>query len=67
MNILITGGAGYIGSVCVMELLNQNHHTIVIDNLQEGHRGALPADTVFFEGDIGDVSLMEDIFSLLGK
>ena len=39
MNILVTGGAGYIGSVCVEELIKLNHQVIVIDNLQEGSKG----------------------------
>ena len=62
MKILVTGGAGYIGSVCVSELLQQNHETIVIDNLQEGHEEALPPDVTFYKGNIGDADLLEDIF-----
>ena len=41
MHVLVTGGAGYIGSVCVEELSNQGHSVVVVDNLQEGHREAL--------------------------
>ncbi|MFB3163534.1 NAD-dependent epimerase/dehydratase family protein [Neobacillus sp. 179-J 1A1 HS] len=39
--ILIVGGAGYIGSHVVKELLNQNHQVIVLDNLSTGHRKAV--------------------------
>ena len=45
MNVFVTGGAGYIGSVCVEELLNAGHHVTVYDNLSEGHRAAVP---IFF-------------------
>ena len=41
MNVFVTGGAGYIGSVCVEELLNAGHQVAVYDNLTEGHRSAV--------------------------
>jgi UDP-glucose 4-epimerase len=41
MNVLVTGGAGYIGSVCAEELLNAGHAVTVLDNLSEGHRSAV--------------------------
>jgi UDP-glucose 4-epimerase len=41
MKILVTGGAGYIGSVVTAELLNAGHEVIVFDNLSRGHRQAL--------------------------
>jgi UDP-glucose 4-epimerase len=41
MNVLVTGGAGYIGSICVEELLNAGHTVTVLDNLSEGHRSAV--------------------------
>ena len=40
-NLLITGGAGYIGSVCVEQLLDAGHTVTVFDNLTEGHRSAV--------------------------
>jgi UDP-glucose 4-epimerase len=57
MNILLTGGAGYVGSVCAEELLAQNHHVVILDNLATGHREAVPAGAVFIESDVsrGDV------------
>lgn len=62
MNVLVTGGAGYIGSVCVEELINQGHSVVVIDNLQEGHREAVLSEAVLYEGDFGDRKLLKEIF-----
>lgn len=64
MNILVTGGAGYIGSVCVEELLTQGHMVVVIDNLQEGHRKAVMADAFFYESDYGNKALLKKLFSM---
>ncbi|HVU07731.1 MAG TPA: UDP-glucose 4-epimerase GalE [Verrucomicrobiae bacterium] len=58
MNVFVTGGAGYIGSVCVEELLNAGHQATVYDNLTEGHRSAVDSRAQFIfakpeiEGDI---------------
>lgn len=41
MNVLVTGGAGYIGSVTVAELLGAGHKVVVYDNLSKGHREAI--------------------------
>jgi len=54
MKILVTGGAGYIGSVCVEELLNTHYAVVVIDNLSEGHRQAVDPRAEFVEGDLAD-------------
>ena len=54
MNVLVTGGAGYIGSVVVEMLLQQGFSVAVVDSLIEGHRSALPSDIQFFKEDIGD-------------
>jgi len=62
MNILVTGGAGYIGSIVVEELLSQGYSTIVIDNLQEGNREAVLPEAVFYEGDFGNKKLLNEIF-----
>lgn len=64
MNILVTGGAGYIGSVCVEDLLAQGHLVVVIDNLQEGHRKAVMADAFFYKGDFGNKALLKKLFSM---
>lgn len=50
MNVLVTGGAGYIGSVCVEELLNANHQVTVYDDLSEGHRSAVDPRAKFILG-----------------
>lgn len=47
MNILVTGGAGYIGSHTVKALLAQGHNVVVIDNLSRGHRAAVPEEIPF--------------------
>jgi UDP-glucose 4-epimerase len=54
MNILVVGGAGYIGSHCVRQLIAAGHRPVVLDNLVYGHRAALPAGTAFYEADLGD-------------
>lgn len=67
MAILITGGAGYIGSHAVLEFLEQSdHEIIVIDNLIYGHREALhqlPGKVKFVQGDLGDLEVVRPIFA----
>ncbi len=50
MNVFVTGGAGYIGSVCVEELLNAGHRVTVYDSLVEGHRSAVDSRATFVLG-----------------
>src|SRR5436190_3776159 len=50
MNVFVTGGAGYIGSICTEELLNTGHDVTVYDNLSEGHRSAVDARAKFVLG-----------------
>jgi UDP-glucose 4-epimerase len=54
MNVFVTGGAGYIGSVCVEELINAGHAVTVFDNLSEGHRAAVDHRATFVRGQLGD-------------
>ncbi len=54
MNILVTGGAGYIGSACVEELLNAGYTVTVLDNLTEGHRGAVDQRATFVNACLSD-------------
>ncbi len=54
MHIFVTGGAGYIGSICTEELLNAGHQVTVFDNLTEGHRLALDSRATFVEGDLAN-------------
>jgi UDP-glucose 4-epimerase len=50
MNVFVTGGAGYIGSICTEELLNAGHQVTVYDDLSEGHRSAIDERARFVEG-----------------
>src|SRR5215831_14203479 len=50
MNAFVTGGAGYIGSICTEELLNAGHTVTVYDNLSEGHRSAVDSRAKFVLG-----------------
>ncbi len=52
MNILVTGGAGYIGSICVEQLVSAGHAVTVFDNLTEGHRKAVDPRAKLIEGDL---------------
>ena len=58
MNVLVTGGAGYIGSVVANELLKAGHAITVYDSLVRGHRAAVPAGARFVQGDILDDSAL---------
>lgn len=52
--ILVTGGAGYIGSVTAESLLASGEQVVVLDNLSRGHREAVPPNVTFYEGNVGD-------------
>ncbi|MBL8191897.1 MAG: UDP-glucose 4-epimerase GalE [Acidobacteria bacterium] len=54
MNVLVTGGAGYIGSVVVEQLLKHGHQAVVFDNLSKGHRAAVAPEAVFLQADLHD-------------
>lgn len=59
MRIFVTGGAGYIGSICVEELLNAGHQVTVFDNLTEGHRSAIDPRADFAQGDLLDTQVLQ--------
>jgi len=61
MKILVTGGAGYIGSNIAAQLLKKDNVVFVLDNLIQGHREAVPDEAVFIEGDIQDYNLLKKI------
>ncbi len=61
MSILVTGGAGYIGSVTVERLLGKGAAVVVLDDLYRGHRAALNEKVPFYEGKVGDRSLITRI------
>jgi UDP-glucose 4-epimerase len=63
MKILVTGGAGYIGSTASAELLKAGHEVVVFDNLYQGHRAAVPADAAFVEGDLRDTDAVARLFA----
>jgi UDP-glucose 4-epimerase len=54
MKLLVTGGAGYIGSICVEELINAGFSVVVLDNLSEGHRAAVDKRAEFVRADLAD-------------
>jgi UDP-glucose 4-epimerase len=60
--ILVVGGAGYIGSHMVKDLLDAGHDVITLDDLSTGHRDLLPGGT-FVEGDLGDKDILNQLFS----
>ncbi len=63
MNILLTGVAGYIGSVCAEELIREGHTVFGIDNFSEGHRAAIPTEVRFQECDLKDTERLDRVFS----
>lgn len=62
MSVLVLGGAGYIGSHAVYQLMDQQSDVVVIDNLQTGHREAVHPGATFYEGDIRDIVFMRNVF-----
>ena len=60
--ILVTGGAGYIGSICVEELINRGFEVSVFDNLTEGHAKAVDSRADFYQGDLADRSVLQHAF-----
>lgn len=63
MRVLVTGGAGYIGSHAVKVLRRAGHEPIVVDNLYRGHREAVPADVPFYHADLADGSTLRQILA----
>jgi len=60
--ILVVGGAGYIGTHMVKDLLRAGHSVVILDNLSKGHRELIPGG-VFVEGDLGDSALLDRLFT----
>lgn len=61
MNVFVTGGAGYIGSICVEELLNAGHQVTVYDNLSEGHRSAVDPRAKFVQNCLSDAASVKQV------
>jgi UDP-glucose 4-epimerase len=60
--VLVTGGAGYVGSVVTEELVKKGYEVTVVDNLQFGHRRAVPEEVEFIQADISDPSALARVF-----
>lgn len=60
MRVLVTGGAGYIGSITVRTLLDRGHECVVLDTLERGFREAVDPRAAFVQGSVGDRTLVED-------
>ena len=62
MKIFVTGGAGYIGSVVVSQLIDTGHAVVVYDNLSKGQRDAVSSSAAFIQGDVGDAAALAQAF-----
>ena len=60
MKVMVTGGAGYIGSHTVYQLTQEGHEVVVYDNLSKGHKAAVPEGIKFVEGDLRDTALLTE-------
>lgn len=63
MKVLVTGGAGYIGSVVTWELAEQGEEVVVLDNLQQGHEAAVHPRATFVQADLADRARLKEIFA----
>lgn len=63
MSTLVLGGAGYIGSHAVYQLIDEGYDTVVVDNLQTGHKGAIHPKARFYQGDIRDKDFLREVFT----
>jgi UDP-glucose 4-epimerase len=61
MKVLVTGGAGYIGSIVVEQLIEAGDSVVVLDNLYQGHRDAVHSDAIFVLGDLADRQLVDRV------
>lgn len=66
MKILVTGGAGYVGSHCVRKLCEAGHEIVVYDNLKKGHQQAVDSKAILVVGDLADSVLLNQTFSQYG-
>lgn len=63
MKILVTGGAGYIGSITTAELVQAGHDVVVFDNLYQGHADAVHPEAAFVQGDLADQAALKRLFA----
>src|SRR5207302_1090140 len=66
MKVLVTGGAGYIGSVVASELLRARHSVVVYDNMSNGHREAVPRGAELVVGDVADRAALDRVLGAGG-
>ncbi|KPL59262.1 UDP-glucose 4-epimerase GalE [Rossellomorea vietnamensis] len=64
MSILVLGGAGYIGSHAVYQLIDEGYDVVVMDNLQTGHENAVRPEARFYQGDIKDKEFVRNVFEM---
>ncbi|WP_307892984.1 UDP-glucose 4-epimerase GalE [Bacillus swezeyi] len=62
MSVLVLGGAGYIGSHAVYQLIDKGETVVIVDNLETGQRQAIHPDAAFYEGDIRDIDFLRSVF-----
>ncbi|MFQ3544629.1 UDP-glucose 4-epimerase GalE [Halobacillus rhizosphaerae] len=62
MNVLVCGGAGYIGSHAAAELIKADHHVVVFDNIETGHEGALIEGAILVKGDLRNIEEIRTLF-----
>ena len=63
MSILVLGGAGYIGSHAVYQLIDKGYEVVVVDNLQTGHEQAVHSKASFYKGDIREKAFLRNVFA----
>jgi UDP-glucose 4-epimerase len=63
LRILVTGGAGYVGAAASRVFLDKGNQVVALDDLSRGHRGAVPKEALFVEGDVGDADCLARLFS----
>ena len=62
MSILVLGGAGYIGSHAVFQLIDQGETVVIVDSLETGHREAVHPKAAFYEGDMRNFEFLNSVF-----
>lgn len=62
MRVLVLGGAGYIGSHAVYQLIGEGNSVVIVDNLETGNLGAIHPEAVFYEGDIRNANFLDTVF-----
>lgn len=61
--ILVTGAAGYVGSICATQILKAGHNVVIVDDLSAGHRESLPPNAAFCQINLGDAAAMKQLLA----